>query len=83
MEWAIGFICLKTGKVELYGGEDTDLSDPAYGPDIHIVPCDPIKGNKADLTFGAHEFTRECYCHPRTKPCSPHKTLVLHNGTVN
>lgn len=83
MGWAIGMLHLKTGMVELFAGQKITRDDPEYGPDVHIVPIKPINGSGADLSFGAHEFTRQCYCHPTTRPCSEHKTFIFHKDIVN
>jgi hypothetical protein len=83
MGWAIGMLNLKTGMIELYAGQKITKDDPEYGPDVHIIPINPISGSGADLSFGAHEFTRQCYCHPTTRPATPHKTFVFHKNTVN
>lgn len=83
MGWAIGMLHLKTGTIELFAGQKITDDDPEYGPDVHLVPISPINDTGADLDFGAHEFTRQCYCHPTTRSATPSRTFVCHKNIVN
>jgi len=80
MGWAIGVLNLKTGIIDLFVGQTLGTED--HGTDVHVIPCNPVN-EQNDLDFGAHEFTRQCYCHPTTKPGPKHQVFIFHREIVN
>lgn len=82
MAWAVVVQDLKTGSVELIDREDArpDLRDLAA--DIHILPLSNTS-ERGDWGFGAHDFSRRCYCVPKLRPHSEIQTFVVHRNIVN
>ena len=81
MPWAIALRKTKTGAIQLYtDGMKVDEDDPEYDQDVHIVPCFE---NGDDLSFGVHDFTRQCCCHPRVDDNTYKRNLVIHSERVN
>lgn len=82
MGWVVCIENLEEKKFQCVDREmlDTfDPDDPRYGADVHVVP---VKKDAGDLSFGVHEFTRECACHPAVQP-NDGRTLVIHSEKVN
>ena len=81
MPWAICIKNIESGKMELVcKGSKVDLDDPRYADECHIVP---ITEDEEEIRFGAHEFTRQCYCHPKVENFVNNRTLIMHREAVN
>jgi len=84
--WVICFKNAVTGKMELIpSGMNVDHDDPTYEQEAHILPCTDLGSTPEEMhfTFGAHEFTRQCYCHPEVREQIHRRTLILHKATLN
>jgi hypothetical protein len=64
-------------------GHGPDLDDLRWGEDVHIVPITDDPDDPDMILFGIHDFTRDCYCHPRIQEQCYGRTLVLHSEAVN
>jgi hypothetical protein len=73
--WALAIEDKRTGRVRVFDRVDIYIAadDPDFG-DGHAVP---IYGDDTTMSFGAHEFTRQCYCHPTIK-IEPDKRTLEH-----
>jgi hypothetical protein len=60
-----------------------DENDPRYADEVHIVPVKVDKNDPTWLTFGIHDFVRDCYCHPKVEEQCLGRTIVTHSATVN
>jgi hypothetical protein len=76
--WALAIEDKRSGKVHVFESEDDvhriDHDDPDFG-DGHLVP---IIQNGEYLTFGCHEFKRDCYCRPEIITGEGKRPLVYH-----
>lgn len=79
-KWAIVAKNMAADRYEVMTSENLIApDDPAYGPDVHIAP---LVGDGEYLSFGFHEFKRDCICHPKME-FRGGRNLVLHNDRVN
>ena len=85
MQWATCLMNLEVGKMELVTPDNVpDGDDPKYGEDVHIVPCfAEDEGREWEHSFGLHEFTKECACHPKLKKLEGGRLLIIHTERVN
>jgi hypothetical protein len=60
-----------------------DADDPIYGDDVHIVPVVEDKKDPTYLSFGVHDFVRDCACHPKVEPRAGGRTIISHSAMVN
>ena len=83
-QWAVCVKNLEVNKVELVPhGTKLDDDDPRYENDLHVVPCTDIGSpEEMHLNFGAHDFTRQCYCKPEVREQVYGRTLIIHKGTI-
>jgi hypothetical protein len=56
---------------------------PEYRHEFHIVPVDESKVSDGCVSFGFHDFVRDCVCHPKIQVQCFGRTLVSHRETVN
>ena len=85
MPWAT---CLKDNEsgcmVMLGQGQTPDSDDPRYGNEVHIVPVEVVEKEDGQYySFGVHEFTYECFCHPEIQDQCHGRTLILHKEKLN
>ena len=85
MPWVVVIENIESGKMELMRNDmPIDPDHPRYGQEAHIVPCN--EGDIVDqfnFSFGAHEFTRACYCHPEVCEQVYGRRLVIHRPATN
>lgn len=83
MPWALAIREVESRKVILITeGMRIDEEDPRYEDEVHIVPCDEDPKDKEVLSFGYHDFTKECCCQPRTET-RVGRSLIVHKDKVN
>lgn len=84
MRWAICMKNLEAGKMQLITPEMTGApEDPRFGDEVHIVPVVEDPKDPTVLSFGVHDFVRECACHPRIEPKSNGRMIIAHQSAVN
>lgn len=84
MRWAICMKNLEAGKWQLITPDMTvDEDDPLFGDDVHIVPVVQHPDKPDHLSFGVHDFVRECPCHTKVEEQVSGRTIVTHSGAVN
>jgi hypothetical protein len=80
-KWATVLKNVEVDKFVLVeAGDRVDVDDSRYGDEVHIVP---VTVEKEEISFGVHDFRRECHCHPRVEEQVFGRTLVIHTDMVN
>lgn len=83
MRWAVCVKNLEVGKMQLITPDMTlDADDPIYGDDVHIVPVVEDKKDPTYLSFGVHDFVRDCACHPKVQD-GLSRTIITHQAAFN
>jgi len=75
MWWTLAIEDHKAGKTRLVAEDEKILHDNQDYGDAHVVPCTE---NGDEYDFGAHEFTRHCYCRPRIQLEPGKRPLIIH-----
>jgi hypothetical protein len=84
MPWAICVKNLEIGEMVLITPDMTvDVDDPRYDDEVHIVPVTIDTKDPDYLSFGVHDFKRDCYCHPKIQKHCGGRTVIKHRATVN
>ncbi len=84
MRWAVCVKNLEAGQMQLITPDMTvDADDPRFGDDVHIVPVSEDQKDSDYLSFGVHDFVRDCYCHPKVQEQCYGRTLISHREAVN
>lgn len=84
MRWAVCMKNLEAGKMQLITPDmSVDEDDPRYGDDVHIVPVVEDHKDPETLSFGIHDFVRDCYCHPKVQEHCGSRTIICHQAAVN
>ena len=84
MPWATCLKSTETGKMMLVTPDQRpDSDDPRYEQEVHIVPVVTDPKDENYYTFGVHDFTHNCYCHPKIQEQVHGRTLILHREVVN
>lgn len=79
-KWAVVIENLEAKKMQLVTPEIESAGDDArYGNEVHVCP---VVFDGDDISFGFHEFTRDCPCHPKVKQ-GISKTVIIHTEKVN
>jgi hypothetical protein len=79
--WATCLKEVETGRWLLIPPEEKpDNDDPRFEQIVHIVP---VKQDGEYLSFGIHDFTPECYCHPKVQEQVFGRTIICHTEVVN
>lgn len=80
-KWATVLKDVEADKfVMVDAGTKIDPDDLRYGEDVHIVP---VTVEKEEISFGIHEFEKNCYCHPKVEEQVWGRQLVIHTDRVN
>jgi hypothetical protein len=74
---------IESGRLEIITPTtEVDPGDPRYDSMVHIIPFkeepDPQR-----LSFGVHEFVRNCCCHPKIEDRCGGRTIISHSAMVN
>lgn len=84
MPWAICLKNLEEGGIEIISADQQiDADDPRYDHDVHIAPCKDDAEDPECMTFGIHDFTRECVCKPTVREQANGQNLIIHSDQVN
>jgi hypothetical protein len=84
MRWAVCIKNLEVGKMQLITPDMTvDADDPRYGDEAHIVPVSENQADPDYLSFGVHDFVRDCACHPTVETRCGYRTIISHSAAVN
>jgi TPR repeat protein len=84
IRWAVCVKNLETGKMVLITPDMTvDTDDPRFGDEVHIVPVVKDQKDPDWLSFGVHDFVRDCACHPKIEPRARGRTIISHRAAVN
>ena len=83
MRWAICMKNLEVGKMQLITPDmSVDENDPRYDDDVHIVPVVEDPKDPTCLSFGVHDFVRDCACHPKIQE-RLYRNIISHRSAVN
>lgn len=74
--WAVAIKDRESGKIRIADEDDDNLDSARH--EVHVVPCEDHKQDKELITFGMHDFTRYCICHPRIERDGFDKEIVIH-----
>jgi hypothetical protein len=78
MPWAIALRETESQRVMLWDGQQKiDPDDPRFEQEVHIVPF--TEEDDEWMTFGLHDFTRECCCKPRVETQVNDRDKIIHN----
>jgi hypothetical protein len=71
-----------SGEIELIDKTHDELDASAYKKEMHVAPC-VFRGD--ELSFGPHEFTRDCPCHPDIMRREDHLDwlIIKHHDRTN
>ena len=84
MRWAVCMKNLEVGKMALITPDMTvDQDDPRFDQEVHIVPILEDPKDVTRLSFGAHDFVRDCACHPKILDQALGRTIITHSAAVN
>jgi len=85
MRWAVCMKNLEIGKMVLITPDMTppDEDDPRFDQEVHIVPVEEHPNDPYYLSFGVHDFVRDCPCHPRIQRRCFGRTIISHRAVVN
>lgn len=84
MRWAVCMKNLEIGKMQLITPDMTvDEDDPRYGDEVHVVPVVEDKKDLTNLSFGVHDFVRDCCCHPNIQERCGGRIIIAHRSEVN
>lgn len=84
MRWAICMKNLEAGKMQLITPDmSVDEDDPRYGDEVHICPVVEDPKDPKYLSFGVHDFVKECACHPKIQEQCGSRTIITHSAAVN
>jgi hypothetical protein len=84
MRWAVCVKNIEVGKMMLITPDmSVDVDDPRLGDEVHIVPVVEDQKDPDWLSFGVHDFVRDCYCHPKIQEQCYGRTIISHSATVN
>ena len=75
MPWVLAIKEIATGKIRTLSPEDRIAPDDTRYGDVHVAP---VYEDGSMLSFGAHEFTRQCYCHPEVRISLDQRPIVVH-----
>src|ERR1035437_7256205 len=83
MRWAVCMKNLEIGKMVLITPDmSVDVDDPRYDQDVHIVPVEEDPNDPCYLSFGVHDFVRNCVCHPKIQERCGGRTIISHQAAV-
>jgi hypothetical protein len=84
MRWAIVMKNREAGKWQLITPDmRVDEDDPLYDDEVHIAPVSEDQKDPNFLSFGIHDFVRDCVCHPKIQEHCGSRTLITHQTAVN
>jgi hypothetical protein len=84
MRWALCIKDLESGKVVLICADEAESFEaPEYRHELHIVPIDENKATGDCVSFGFHDFVRDCACHPKIQEQCGSRTIISHRAMVN
>ncbi len=84
MRWALCIKNLESGKVVIISPEEAECFEaPKHRHEFHIVPIDENKATEDYVSFGFHDFVRDCVCHPEIQVQSFGRILISHKALVN
>jgi hypothetical protein len=84
MPWAICVKNLEIGEMVLITPDmSVDVDDPRFDDEVHIVPVVVDPKDPDRLSFGIHDFVRDCVCHPKIQNHCGGRTVIKHRAVVN
>jgi len=84
MRWAVCMKNLEADKMQLITPDMTvDADDPRFSDEVHIVPVSEDQQDPEWLSFGVHDFVRNCCCHPKVEPRAGGRAIISHSAMVN
>jgi hypothetical protein len=84
MGWALCIKDLESGKVTLIRPDEVERFEaPKHRHEFHIVPIDENKVSEDCVSYGFHDFVRDCVCHPKIQVQSFGRTIISHKAEVN
>jgi hypothetical protein len=83
MEWVVCIRNLEDKKMVLIQDEKPDVDDPRWSDEAHIVPVSDHPLMPGYITFGIHDFIRDCACHPKIQDQVYGRTLIVHRTEVH
>lgn len=84
MRWTVCMKNIEVGKWQLITPDMTvDADDPRFDNEVHIVPVNVNPKQPDYLSFGVHDFIRECCCHPQIQELCHSRTIITHRSAVN
>ncbi len=81
MAWAVVIREADTKRVLcLCENDRIDSDDPRFENEVHFVPC---LEDGDGLTFGVHDFTKDCCCGPKVEVALGQRDRVIHRERHN